>query len=249
VKITRPSANVTTVQKFNPAGILVNTFYVNFLNGQISLLTQTNQWGESFDSTWFKPDGPGQFIVREKLRGVNPNLPCKALRLTYKNNLLTDILCLADSTKPGPNQEGVSHYVYERYGDPTLFGLIKTQAYFSDIDMPVIARNTGSHKLAIAYDKDANPIDISTYGSDDKPIADQWDAFRTRMKYDHDDNLTETDYFDVKGSLTITALGYAQAVKEYKRGFLVKETFYNRDNNIIIVRPAGRLRRHHRTPV
>ena len=238
VKITRPSANVTTVQKFNPAGILINTSYVNFLNGQISLLTQTNQWGESFDSVWFKPDGPGQFIVTEKLRGVNPNLPCKALRLTYKNNLLQDILCLADSTKPGPNQEGVEHYVYERYSDPTLFGLIKTEAYFSDIDMPAIARNTGCHKLAIAYDKDANPIDISTYGPDDKPMADQWDAFRTRMKYDHDDNLTETDYFDGKGSLTITAFGYAQSVKEYKRGFLAKETFYNRDNNIII---SGRL--------
>ena len=238
VKITHPSANLVTVQKFNPAGVLINTSYVNFLNGQISLLTQTNQWGESFDSTWFKPDGPGQFIVREKLRGVNPNLPCKALRLTYKNNLLTDILCLTDSTKPGPNQEGVSHYVYERYSDPTLFGLIKTQAYFSHIDMPAIARNTGCHKQAIEYDKDANPVDISTYGPDDKPMADQWGAFRTRMKYDHDDNLTETDYFDGKGSLTITTFGYAQAVNEYKRGFLAKEMFYNRDNNIII---AGRL--------
>jgi YD repeat-containing protein len=234
VKITRPSVNLVTVQKFNPAGILINTFVVNFLNGQISLLTQTNQWGESFDSTWFKPDGPGQFIVTEKLRGVNPNLPCKALRLTYKNNLLQDMLCLTDSTKPGPNQEGVAHYVYERYSDPALFGLIKTATYFTDIDMPAISRNTGCHKLVIAYDKDANPIDISTYGPDDKPMADLWGAFRTRMKYDHDDNLTETDYFDGKGSLTITAYGYAQAVKEYKKGFLAKETFYNRDNNIIV---------------
>jgi YD repeat-containing protein len=233
VKITRPSANLVTVQKFNPAGILINTFYVNFLNGQISLLTQTNQWGESFDSTWFKPDGPGQFIVTEKLRGVNPNLPCKALRLTYKNNLLQDMLCLTDSTKPGPNQEGVAHYVYERYSDPALFGLIKTATYFTDIDMPAISRNTGCHKLVNEYDKDANLVDISTYGPDDKPMADQWGAFRTRMKYDHDDNLTETDYFDGKGSLTTTAYGYAQAVKEYKKGFVTKETFYNRDNIII----------------
>src|SRR5882724_11228365 len=115
VRISRTKDQAVSVYKYNAAGILINTTDVKFYKGKISLITETNQWGENFDSAWFKPSGTNEFFVTQKLRGQNPYLPCKGVQFIYKNNLLQDMICVMDSTKPGYNQEGISHYKFERY--------------------------------------------------------------------------------------------------------------------------------------
>jgi hypothetical protein len=183
---------------------------------------------------WFKPDGDNDFIVTQKEQGKNPYFPCKAQRYTYKDNLLKEILCLADSTKPGRNQEGVSHYVFERCDDPARFSLIKTLIYYTDIDMPAISSKTDCHKLVNEYDQKGNLLSSSLYGPDEKPTINRYGISLTKFKYDGDDNEREAAYFDAGGLPTVTTLGYALVGLEYKKGFLTRETYYAADGKIIL---------------
>lgn len=234
VTIDRLDANTFSVRKFNPAGRLVDNFKLRFTAGKISLITETNEWGEAVDSMWFTPDGKDEFIVREERKGENPYRPCKAVRYTYKNDLLHEILCLADSTKPGMNQEGVAHYIFDRYDDPIRFGMLKSESFFNEIDMPVFSRKEGCHRLDYEYDKKENLINRRAYNEKDKPMSDRNGAFRTTYKYDGDDNQTEVDYYDANGTLVINDLGYATMAREFKRGFPETETFYDNNYHAII---------------
>jgi hypothetical protein len=235
-KIARPDDQPVSIFEYNAAGILVNTTRVTFLKGNISLVTQTNQWGESFDSTWFKPDGTDEFIVTERLMGQNPFLPSVAMRYVYKNNLLEETTCLADSTKPGYNQEGISRYRYERYNDTQRFGLVKRESYFGEIDNAVLSRKTGSHSLVNEYNDNGKLVSTSHYGLRDEPVADGLGNFRLKMSYDNNDDEVEIDYFDIKGGPGNDLLGYSRLIMEYKKGFLKSEACYN--NEFVIVKPS-----------
>ncbi|HXB93839.1 MAG TPA: hypothetical protein VNU70_01735, partial [Puia sp.] len=179
ITIARLDPNTFSVRKVNPAGRLVDNYKLTFAAGKISLITETNEWGEAVDSMWFTPDGKDEFIVREERKGQNPFLPCKAARYVYKNDLLREILCLEDSTKPATNQEGVAHYVFDRYDDPQRFGMLKSESFFNEIDMPVFSRKEGCHRLDYEYDKKENLISRSAYDHKDKPMSDRNGAFRT----------------------------------------------------------------------
>jgi antitoxin component YwqK of YwqJK toxin-antitoxin module len=233
VKISRMSKDLVVIEKHNPADILINTTQVRFANGRISLMTETGEWGEPYDSTWFKPDGDNDFIVTERIRGVNPFLPCRSERLTFKNGQVHEVLCLVDSTKPGTNKEGVAHYVIERYDDPARFGLIKTEIYYNEIDMPVISRRRDCHKLVNDYDKNGNLVSLSLYGPDDKSMLNREGFFKAKYGYDGDDNETEVKYYDLKGSLTTTIMGYSQLVRKYRKGFVEKEIYYGENDKVV----------------
>lgn len=227
VKISRPKHEVVLVQEYNPAGIMLNSTEVRFLHGKLSLITSANRWGEAFDSSWFKPEGPNEFIVTEKLRGINPFLPCQAIECTYKNNTLREILCLMDSTKPGYDQDGVSHYVYDRYDDPQRFALIKKVSYFGDIDNTVMSRKYECHSIVNEYDKYGDLISRSIYGAHDEAIVNRFGYFKTKMHYDNDDNEIEIDYLDPQGSPTTNVFGYCILGREFRKGFVRKETYFN----------------------
>src|ERR1700734_704293 len=92
VKVSHPSSELAIIQSFNPANILVNTTGVFFRNGLIRLSTETDRWGDTYDSTWYQPEGPDKFLVTERKKGPNPYLPSKYLEYTFKDGLLTDIL-------------------------------------------------------------------------------------------------------------------------------------------------------------
>lgn len=226
VKISHPAADLTIIQSINPAGIVINTTRVAFKNGLLHLTTETDRWGDIYDSTWFTPDGPGKFLVTERKRGVNPYLPCKYLQYTFRNDLVTDVLCYLDSIRAGANQEGVGHYVFERYDDPARRGLIRTETFLTDVDMPTFSRTADCHKLVNEYDTKGDLISRSIYDQDDKPVLDRYGIFCTKYKYDNDDNATEIDYYDTKGALTVTGWGYAEKACDYKHGLLTTETFY-----------------------
>jgi hypothetical protein len=226
VRISHPTPDLAVIQSINPAGTILNTTRVYFRDGLLHLSTETDRWGNTYDSTWFTPDGPDKFLVTERKKGVNPYLPCKYLQYTFHNDLLTEILCYLDSVRAGANQEGVGHYVFERYDDPGRRGLIKTETYLTDVDMPAFSRIVDCHKLINEYDAKGNLITRSIYDQDDKPILDRFRVFRTKYKYDNDDNQTMVDYYDTKGALTVSAWGYAEKTSDYKHGLLITEIYY-----------------------
>ncbi|HET6253410.1 MAG TPA: hypothetical protein VFE32_05025 [Puia sp.] len=233
VKVSHPSAGLAMVRSFSPANVLVNTTRVYFKNGLLSLTTETDRWGYTYDSIWYQPEEQGKFLVTERKKGVNPFIPCKYLEYTFKEGLLTDILCFRDSIRAGDNQEGVAHYVFERYTDPDRHGLIRTETFLSNIDAPAFSRTADCHKLVNDYDAKGNLVSRSTYDQDDKPILDRYGVFRTKYKYDGDDNETEADYYDTKDNLTVAGWGYAEKVRDYKHGFLAAETYYYDQNTIV----------------
>src|ERR1700685_550579 len=71
VKIARINNQLYKISKFNPAGLLINTTQVKLKNGLLSLITETNQWGENYDSTWFIASGPYEFLSIHRKRGLN----------------------------------------------------------------------------------------------------------------------------------------------------------------------------------
>src|SRR3984957_20436211 len=156
VKISRIKQDEYAILNYNPSGIMLSTTYVKFFGGKIAQIITCNRWNEPFDSIWLSPVETGEFFVTEKLKGQNPNAPCVGLRFVYKNDLLSDIYCMKDSNKTGYNQEGVAHYVFERYDDPKRFSLVKSESYFGDIDNPVISRKTDCHKVVTVYDESGN---------------------------------------------------------------------------------------------
>ncbi|HXB32361.1 MAG TPA: hypothetical protein VNV35_03025 [Puia sp.] len=233
VKISHPTPNEATIESFNPANVLVNTTRIHFTGGLISLGTETDRWGNTYDSTWYNPESPDKFLVTERRRGVNPFLPSKYLEYIFKDGLISEVLCYIDSIRAGANQEGVAHYIFERYTDPDRRGLIKTEIYNDQIDAPVFSRVNDCHKLVKEYDNKGNLVSNSIFDQDDKPVLNRYAVFRTTYKYDRDDNETETDYFDTKGKPTVTAWGYAEKVREYKHGFNTIETNYFNETMIV----------------
>src|SRR5579863_640616 len=233
VKIFHPSPNLATVESFNPANVLINTTRIYFTGGLISLGTETDRWGETFDSTWYQPDGPGKFLVTERRKGVNPFLPSKYLEYIFKDDLIAEVLCYTDSIRAGANQEGVAHYLFERYTDPDRRGLIKTEIYNDPIDEPAFSRVNDCHRKFNEYDNKGNLLSVSIYDQNDKPVLNRYGVFRTTYKYDRDDNEIEADYFDTRGKPTITAWGYAEKVREYKHGFNTTETNYFNETMIV----------------
>jgi antitoxin component YwqK of YwqJK toxin-antitoxin module len=233
VKIFHPNPNLATIESFNPANVLVSTSRIYFTNGLISLGTETDRWGNTYDSTWYKPESSDKFLVTERRRGVNPFLPSKYLEYIFKDGLVTEILCYTDSIRAGANQDGVAHYLFERYTDPDRRGLIKAETYNDQIDAPVFSRVNDCHKLVKEYDIKGNLLSTSIFDQNDKPVLNRYGVFRTNYKYDRDDNETEADYFDTKSKPTVTAWGYAEKVRDYKRGFNTTETYYYNETMIV----------------
>jgi hypothetical protein len=231
-KISRQGAEEYIIRNYNPAGIVMGTIYVDFTRGKISRITKFNRWGQAVDSTWFRELEANEFYVTEKLLGQNPNAPCLGQRYVFKDDLLQDIYCMRDSTKTGNNQEGVAHYVFERYRDVKRFSLVKSESYYGDIDNPVISRISGCHRFVSVYDENGNLTTKTLYGLNDEQVTDRAGNSLTRMKYDKNDNEIETAYFDIKGSPWNEYLGCAYRGYEYKNGLVEKETFYHNDYSI-----------------
>lgn len=240
IHLSHPSASEAVVQNINPAGIVTTTTHFYFKSGLITLSTSTNRWGDTYDSTWFKPDGHDKFLVRERIHGVNPYLPCKYEQYTFTNNLLTDIVCYLDSIRAGADQNGVAHYVFERYDDPQRRGLIRNETFFTEIDFPTISRTADCHKIRNDYDAKGNLISRSVYDQDDKPMLDRYGVFQTKYKYDDDDNMTEKAFFDIKGAPTIGSRKFAIEYLEYKHGFLTEESYHLSDLSPSVSTALGR---------
>ncbi|HLX90191.1 MAG TPA: hypothetical protein VKR32_00830 [Puia sp.] len=238
VTISRKKDEVV-VLLHNASGILLTTTHIQFSKGKLSVVAMFDRWGEPVDSMWFTPTGPNEFFVTERQKGQNPNYPCMGLRLIYKNDLLTDMYCMADSNKTWFNQEGVAHYVFERYDDPRRFNLIKSQSFFGKIDDPAMSRKAGCHKIMTIFDENGDMVSKSLFGLKDEPVNDQFGSCKTTMKYDKNSNQTEIAYVDANGVTWNDYLGCARRGFEYNKGLLEKETFYDDKYNIVRSKRGG----------
>jgi antitoxin component YwqK of YwqJK toxin-antitoxin module len=232
IKISRTGPQEYIITNYNPAGIVFTTTHVNFVQGKISLVVEFNRWNQPVDSIWFRPIDKNEFYVTERRKGQNPNAPCLGLRFVFKDDLLQDIYCMRDSTKTGFNQEGVAHYVFERYNDAKRFSLAKSESFFGDIDNPVISRKSDCHRVVTVYDENGNLTTKTIYGLKDEQVTDRAGNSMIKMKYDKNDNETERAYFDSKGLPWNEYLGCAIRGNEYKKSFLEKQTFYRSDYTI-----------------
>jgi hypothetical protein len=226
IRISHSSPDLTVIQDINPAGIVTNTTRVYSKNGLLHLSTATDRWGDSYDSVWYQPDGLGKLLVTERKRGVNPFLPCKYVEYIFRNDVLTDKICYLDSVRAGADQDQVAHYVYERYDDPARRGLIRSETFLSEIDAPAVSKIQGFHKRVSDYDAKGNLLSHSVYDLNDKPVLDRFGIYQAKYKYDNDGNQTDVEYYDTKGGLAFTALGYIEKISEYKHGLLSTETYY-----------------------
>ncbi|HXD77477.1 MAG TPA: hypothetical protein VN616_06695 [Puia sp.] len=239
IRLSHPAAGLAEIETINPAGVTVNTTRIYFRNGLISLATETDRWGDTFDSTWFQPEGAGKFLVTRRTRGVNPYLPSKFKEFTFKDDLLTDIVGYVDSLRAAPDQKGVEHYSFERYSDPIRRGLIRSESYFGELDVPITSRGAGCHKIVNDYDEKGNLAAVSIYDEDDKPIVDRNGVFLIKYKYDGDDNETEAQYFNTSGKPTVTTSGYAYRIYEYRHGFLTEESYLSSSLQHVIAGKIG----------
>jgi antitoxin component YwqK of YwqJK toxin-antitoxin module len=225
-RVRHPSADLAIVENVNPAGVVSNIIRFRFNGGLIALSTETNRWNESYDSTWYQPDGPGKFLVTRRKKGVNPFLPAKFLEYTFKDNLLTDIVCYTDSVHAGPGKDGVAHYRFELYDDPDRRGLIKSKAFFTAIDMPAFSVTDGCHKLGYEYDKKGDLLSQTVYDDQDTQVPDRYGIFLTKYVYDDDDNPVRIYFYDRTGNLTVSTNNYEEKQLKYKRGFLTEESYW-----------------------
>jgi hypothetical protein len=228
-KIHRSSPAQITIYKYNPSGKLTSSDQVYFQKGLIQLITETDHWGLTYDSILFQAESDHEFMVTEKLNGENPFYPCPYARHIYKNNLLTDVFMVADSSKLGYNKEGVAHYVYERYDDLKRFGEIRSVTYYGDIDNFVISRISGCHKMVFTYDNDDNQIRKMSYGLKDEPVSDRTGCFEAQSHFDKDGNLIQIDYYDIHGILNNELLGCQRMLMDYKKGYLVSQSISDGD--------------------
>lgn len=238
-KITRLNAQSTRVQEYNAAGIVINTTVVRFFNGSLKLVTETDRWGQTYQTTKFTSLGNGTFSVTETNTGKNNILPCKSVKYIYKNNLLAEKRYLSYSGKLCNNTYGFAIVKYKRYADKNRFSLIMEQSFYGTDGNPVMAGSYDCHKLAYQRDERGNEISVGYFGINDEPLTNRYGGFKYRYSYDQDDNYITYENVGLNEEVTQNSYGVARYEYTYKNGFLATETRYNDKGKISRASAAG----------
>jgi hypothetical protein len=232
VKISRVNASLYIVSKYNAANILINTTKVKLLNGSINLLTETDQWGNLYDSTWFRPLNHGVLLATRRTHGEKENTQCKYEQLIFKDNLLVEKRCLLDTGHLCNNAEGVAIYKYKRYQDEKRFSLVHEITYYNAQEKPVYSKSSGCAKLINEFDENGNQVSAALYGFNDEPVENRLGVFMLKAQFDNNGNLNEEDCFNASGKLVKNAFGYAKVKMEYKDGFVIRQAIYDENDHV-----------------
>lgn len=238
-KITRMNAQSTKVQEYNAAGIVINTTVVRFFNGNLKLVTETDQWGQTYQTTKFTLIGNGIFSATETNTGKNSLLPCKSVKYIYKNNLLAEKRYLSYSGKLCNNSSGFAIVKYKRYADKNRFSLIMEQSFYGPDGNPVMAGSYDSHRLVYQRDERGNDITVAYFGINGEPLTNRYGGFKYRYGYDQNDNYITYENIGLNEEVTENAYGVAKYEYTYKNGFLATETRYNDKDKISRASAAG----------
>lgn len=226
-KITRIDNQSTRVQEYNAAGIVINTTVVRFFNGNLKLVTETDQWGKTYQTTKFTSLGNGVFNVTETNTGKNSLLPCKSVKYIYKNNLLVEKRYLSYTGKLCNNSYGFAIAKYKRYSDKNRFSLIMEQSFYGPDGSPVMAGSYDGHKLVYQRDERGNEISLAYFGVNDEPLTNRFGGFKYKYEYDDNDNYIKYENIGLSEEVTSNSYGVARFEYTYKNGFIATETRYN----------------------
>jgi hypothetical protein len=238
-KITRPDAQTARVKEINAAGVTVNTTVVRFFNGSLKLVSETDQWGKTYQTTRFTFMGNGVFNVTETNTGKNNNLPCKSVRYIYKNDLLAEKRYLSYAGKLCVNAYGFAVEKYKRLADKDRFSLIAEHSFYDADGNPVVATNYDCHKMV--YDRDArgNELSVAYYGTNDEPLTNRFGGFKNRFTYDQYDNYITYEYIGLNDEVAPNAYGTARYEYKYKNGFIILQTRYDDKGKVTLQSAAG----------
>ena len=231
-KITRIDNQSTRVQEYNPAGIVINTTVVRFFNGNLKLVTETDQWGKTYQTTKFTFLGNGTFNVTETNTGKNSNLPCKLVKYIYRNNLLAEKRYISYSGKLCNNAYGFAITKYKRFTDKNRFSLIMEQSFYGPDGSPVMAASYDCHKFTYRRDERGNDISVAYFGINDEPLTNRYGGFKYKYTYDQDDNNIMLENIGLNEEVTANSSGVAKYEYSYTNGFLATETRYNQNNQM-----------------
>jgi hypothetical protein len=216
------------VKQVNPSGIVINMASVTFLNGILSEVDKTDQWGETYEYLHFEGKGEDVFRVTDLVRGRNAFLPCKYALYVYKKDLLSEVQFYSFTGGLTEDKNGVAIIQYKRYDDRVRFAEREETSFFDAQHRPVRSRSAEYHKFVSQYDDHDNKISESYLGIHDEPITIQKsNVAGARFYYDDDNNLIKNEWRGSDDKVTPNINGIAAAVMEYDQGYLMKATRYD----------------------
>ncbi|HZX59963.1 MAG TPA: hypothetical protein VFE54_14600, partial [Mucilaginibacter sp.] len=238
-KISHLDNQSTRVQEYNAAGIVTNTTILRFFNGKVKMMTSTDQFGRTYETTKYTNLGNDEFMVTTTNTGKNSYLPCKSVKYIYKNNVLSEMQYLSFAGKLCNNANGVAITRFKRYDDKDRFSLVKEQSFYGADGQPVISKSFDCHKVVYERDIRGNELSIAYFGINDEPLTNRYGGYKYRYEYDQNDNNIKHENIGLNEEATANSYGVAKVVYAYKKGFLTQETRYDGKNTIVRASDAG----------
>lgn len=226
-KIVKTDAQTSKVYSYNVAGVQTGMITFRFINGKITQMARTDQWGDTYEVTKFAIAGPDQFIVTRKSSGKNSFLPCKAAKYIYKNGLLAEVRYIDFNNKVVPYSDGVAIIKYKRYTDKNRYSLLNEVAYYNETGQPVISQSADYHKIIYEYDVRCNLLSFANYGTDNEPLVNRFGRFKSKNEYDNNDRQLRNTTYGINDEPVANSYGVAGTSSEYKNGLTTKTTRFD----------------------
>jgi hypothetical protein len=239
-RIKRNDNGVVTVEKVNSCGTIVYTNIVKYVEGRLSLLTETNQWGSVTRTISFEHEKPNELIANEIVNGVNVCSPCNAYKLIFDGDLIIEKKYINFEGKPCTEKLGNSIIKYERFKDGKLLGLIKSQAFFDEKSNPITDDDWNCHKVIFEYDDKGNELSQEYFSPNGSPVKISG-IYNLRTEYDVNDNVIEEKYLALNGSPINSVYGFAKVLFKYKDNLMLQKTCFNDKNEVIDFIPSEDL--------
>jgi len=240
VKISFVNSNTVRVERYNPAGVMLNKTMLYFNNGAIAKLIETNQWGEEYSQSYFTKTKDGDYFVTRRQRGVNSFLPCKKMKVTYKDNLEKEARYYDEADTACTCGNGAAIIRYKRFTEANKFSLIKEMSFYNEQDSPVISSNLDCHKVVYQYDEKGNEISEKYYGVDGLPIATRLGIYGMQLHEGLLGNIFDEDNLGDKGQVINNVLGVARVEYIYSdNNFEIMEVNYNAGFKVVRTSPLA----------
>lgn len=126
-------------------------------------------------------------------------------------------------------------YEYDKFGRCTL------ECFYGKNGNSIISEKYHCAGIKYKYDKLGNKVATTYIGIDKKPMIRRDIGYaELRIEYDGNGSKIGESYHDTKGRLTIQSEGgYASYKNEYKDGTLIKTSYYDTDDSLIICKDTG----------
>jgi eukaryotic-like serine/threonine-protein kinase len=115
-----------------------------------------------------------------------------------------------------------------------------SQFYYAPDGSPAVEKMTAVHGLRTNYDAKGNPAEITTLGTDQRPIASKMGFALMKMAYDDRGLLVDSRLFDVDARPVAGSSGFARKTTSYDdRGNKVDEAYFDPKGRPAAPSPEG----------